>query len=322
MGPVPYHWYLLMQLEKELPRLESIKKSVVTVGVFDGVHRGHKHLLHILKERARRKGYNTGVLTFRNHPKAVFDKNFVPQYITSLDDRIQLIKEEGVDFVAAIPFTRETSIIKADTFTKLLKNKLHMKGLVIGPDFALGHKREGDLKKLIVLGKEMDFFVEEVPVMQDNDEAVRSTGVRESILSGKIESATRMLGRYFSINGVVEHGEKRGRELGFPTANLRISLEMIIPANGIYATIAHLGSEKDTRTHFSSTSIGTRPTFEGTDRSIEAYLLDFDADLYGQTIQLDFVRRLRDELKFDTVDALLLQMEQDVKNTRHYLSVI
>ena len=292
--------------------------SVLTVGVFDGVHRGHKKLLNALTSAAASKGFLSGVLTFRNHPNSIFRDDFRPQYITSLDKRIKLLKDCGVGFVVPVTFDQNVAQLKAEKFARLLQQKLRMKGLIIGPDFAMGHKREGNLEMLSLLGSNMGFTVQEVDLMVNGGKAVRSTHIRQAIASGDMSTAEEMLGRHFVLVGKVAHGDHRGRELGFPTANLEVPADMAVPGNGIYATFAHV----DGKRHMAATSIGTRPTFDGVGRTIEAFLLDFDSDLYNRPIHLQFIQRLRDELKFDDVEALLVQMNKDVQQTREILQAL
>lgn len=307
-----------MQIEQELAQVAPENDSVLTVGVFDGVHRGHQKLLSAVTAEASSKGYVPGVLTFRNHPDSIFRADFRPQYITSLEKRIKLIKDCGVSFVVPVTFDQEMAHLRAEDFARLLQEKLLMKSLIIGPDFAMGHNREGNIEKLTALGAQMGFAVQEVDLMVNGGKAVRSTQIRQAIASGDIDMATNMLGRQFSLVGEVAHGDKRGRELGFPTANLQVSPDMAVPANGIYATFAYVDGQR----HMAATSIGTRPTFDGVGRTIEAFLLDFDSDLYNRPIRLEFIQRLRDELKFDGVKALLTQMNIDVQNTREILQAL
>ncbi|MCH7653760.1 MAG: riboflavin biosynthesis protein RibF, partial [Chloroflexi bacterium] len=240
---------------------------------------------------------------------------FKPQYITSFKDRIRLIKDCDVDFVVPVTFDEELSRLRSSEFVDMLKSRLHMKGLVVGPDFAMGYKREGTVEALAECGQENDFFVEVVDLLEDGDIAVRSTSIRRTLAAGDLKTANSMLGRRFELEGLVVEGAKRGRTIGYPTANIDIDRGMICPANGIYATFAGFEGEQ----HEAATNIGTRPTFDDGDRTVEAFVLDFDGDLYGETVRLHFVKKLRDELKFDSVDELLVRMGEDVKETRAIL---
>ena len=304
-----------MRIEQELEQAHIGRDSVLTIGVFDGVHRGHQSLIAKVVAEGRAKGAASGVLTFRNHPDSVLNPDFRPQYITSIEERIRLIRELGVDFVAPVTFDREVAGLRARMFVELLTSRLRMRGLVVGPDFAMGYKREGNVNVLSSLGRELGFSVSVVDLLSDDGDAVHSTSIRKAIVDGSVREAAKKLGRNFSVGGTVVTGEKLGRTLGFPTANLEIGPEMAVPGNGIYATRAFVGDE----CYMAATSIGTRPTFDGKGRTIEAYLLAFDSDLYNMELRLEFVQRLRDELKFESVDDLLKQMELDVEQTRELL---
>ena len=304
-----------MRIEQELEQAQNDRDSVLTIGVFDGVHRGHQSLIAKIIAEAKDKGAASGVLTFRNHPDSVLNPNFQPQYITSIAERIRLIKELGADFVVPVTFDREVAGLRARKFTELLCSKLRMRGLVVGPDFAMGYKREGNVRMLSSLGDEMGFEVSVVDLLSEGGDAVHSTSIRKAIVEGSVGDAAKKLGRNFSISGTVVAGEKLGRTLGYPTANVEVEADMAVPGNGIYATMALVDGER----HMAATSIGTRPTFDGKGRTIEAFLLEFDNNLYNRQLRLEFVHRLRDELKFDSVDDLLKQMELDVEQTRTLL---
>ena len=306
-----------MRIEQELEQAQNDKDSVLTIGVFDGVHRGHQSLIAKVIVEAKNKGAASGVLTFRNHPDSVLNPKFQPQYITSIVERIRLIKELGVDFVVPVTFDKEVAGLRARRFVELLGGKLRMRGLVVGPDFAMGYKREGNVDVLSQLGAELGFKVSVVDLLSEGGDAVHSTSIRRALTEGSVGDVARMLGRNFAIIGAVVSGDKRGRTLGFPTANIEVGQSMAIPGNGIYATMAVV----DGKSHMAATSIGTRPTFDGKGRTIEAFLLGFDNNLYNKQLRLEFVQRLRDELKFDSVDALLKQMELDVEQTRTLLQV-
>lgn len=308
-----------MGIEEELARSfterESGRGSALTIGVFDGVHRGHQRLIAKVMQEASDKGCAAGVVTFRNHPDSVFNPDFKPRYITALDERIRLIERLGVDFVVPVTFDRAVAGIRARDFAAMLTRRLGMRALVAGPDFAMGYKREGNVDALAAIGAELGFSVSVVDLLSEGDAAVRSTNIRRALAAGDVSGVAKQLGRNYAMSGVVVSGEKRGRTLGFPTANLEVGGDMAIPANGIYATRAFVDGE----CHMAATSIGTRPTFDGKGRTIEAFLLGFDNILYNKELRLEFVSRLRDELKFDSVEALLEQMALDVEETRAIL---
>ena len=304
-----------MRIEQELEEAHIERDSVLTIGVFDGVHRGHQHLIGKVLSAAQAKGHSAGVVTFRNHPDSVLNPNFQPQYITSIAERIRLIEETGVDFVVPVSFDTEVAGLRARRFAELLRGRLRMRELVVGPDFAMGVKREGDMETLTSLGEELGFTVSAVEMLSEGGDAVHSTSIRKELAAGNVRGVSNKLGRNFAIIGKVVEGEQLGRTLGFPTANIEVGPKMAVPGNGIYATLAYVDGER----HMAATSIGTRPTFDGQGRTIEAFLLGFDRNLYNRQLRLEFVQRLRDELRFDSVDALMEQMELDVEQTRRLL---
>ncbi len=304
-----------MKIDDELAALRVERDSMLTIGVFDGVHRGHRRLLAKLVDQARRAGRAAGVVTFRNHPASVLRADFQPNYLTTLEDRLRLLRATGVDFVAPITFDAELSRLDARAFAARLVSALRMRGLVVGADFAMGHGRGGDPEALAQLGEEMGFTVQAVDLLADGSQAVKSTSIRRALADGDVETVASMLGRSFSTQGVVAEGDKRGRELGFPTANVETPAGLAVPANGIYAAWAHFDGER----RMAAVSIGVRPTFGENPRAIEAYLLEYQGDLYGKTMRLEFVAHLREELKFDTVEALITRMREDVRKTKEIL---
>ncbi|HBD82861.1 MAG TPA: bifunctional riboflavin kinase/FMN adenylyltransferase [Dehalococcoidia bacterium] len=305
-----------MKIDEDLSQLSVERDSALTIGVFDGVHRGHVHLIRRLISEAKSAGMLSGVVTFRNHPKTVLRPDFKTNYISDLDERIRLLKEHGIDFVVPVTFDRDLAQLSSERFLDKLSSQLRMKSLIVGPDFAMGHKRDGTLETIPLLGEKLGFTFKSVDLLKDRDDPVKSTVIRNLIAEGSVESVSQMLGRNFSATGTVVDGLKRGRTLGFPTANLEIPNGYAAPGDGIYATWAYLESGR----YMAATSIGTRPTFTEGGRTIEAYLLDFSDDIYGQTLRLEFVKRLREEEKFDGVDALLAQINKDVQQTRDLLT--
>lgn len=301
-----------MRLDEELAQPSVQQDSVLTTGVFDGVHRGHRHLITRLIAEARKTGRLAGVVTFRNHPASILRPDFKPRYLTDAEERIRLIGDLGVDLVVPVTFDLDVSKLPARDFVARLQQHLGMRGLVIGPDFGMGHKREGDAERLKVLGQEMGFSVRVVDLMEDGGQPIKSTIIRQALAQGDVARVAELVERNFALTGRVVKGAGRGKRLGFPTANLKVSPEMAIPGDGIYATWACVAET----CHMAATSIGSRPTFDESEHTVEAFLLDFQGDLYDQEVRLEFVRRLRDELKFDTVEALLKQMAEDVEQTR------
>jgi riboflavin kinase/FMN adenylyltransferase len=288
---------------------------LLAIGVFDGVHIGHKHLLSELVRQARQRDLISGVITFGQHPKNVLKPGASRPFLTSLPQKIKLLKEQAIEVVITLSFTLELAQLGSYQFISLLRQHLKMQGLVLGPDFALGRNREGDIEALRTLSKSLDFSLTVVPHAVLNGEIVSSTAIRNALAGGDIEKVHRMLGRYFSLEGKVITGSGRGAELGFPTANLDINPGQALPADGIYASQAHI----DNRQHQAVTNIGKRPTFDETERTIETYILDYRGDLYRRQLKVDIIQKLRDEERFATIAALKKQIEQDIKQTRAIL---
>ncbi|MDP2718499.1 MAG: bifunctional riboflavin kinase/FAD synthetase [Dehalococcoidia bacterium] len=305
-----------INFEKELKSIAPEKNSVLSIGVFNGVHLGHCHLIGRLVTTAREHSFSSIVITFKEKPRNKPGFETRNSYITSLPDRIQLIKDLGVDIVAAMEFTPEITGMGAAEFVILLQKHLKIKGMVVGPNFALGRNREGDIKTLTALGKEMGFFIEVVPPAMLNGEIVSSTAIRKALALGDISRAGALLGRRFSVKGLVVTGKGRGRTLGFPTANLAIEPEYVLPKDGVYTTRSHF----DCKEYSSVTNIGFSPTFDGGIRTIEVFIMDFSGDLYNKEIKIEIIERLRDEIKFPSVEELRRQMTGDVERARELLS--
>ena len=301
-----------MGLFQELKIEKELQDSFITVGVFDGVHLGHKHLIERLTESARKNRRSSGILTFKNHPATILNPKFQPNFLTSLETKLALLEATGVDFVSAITFDEAVAEFSAKDFLCLLKRELGMKGLVVGPDFQMGKNREAGVERLSDLGKEIGFTLEIIELQEQSDMEIRSTVIRNMISTGNMREASTMLGRLYSLRGLVITGMKRGRLLGFPTANITFDQEICVPANGIYATIAIVDGIR----YPAATSIGTNPTFNGKEQTIETYILDFDKDIYGEKITVEFYDRLRDELLFENVDDLLVQMKADISTVK------
>jgi riboflavin kinase / FMN adenylyltransferase len=291
------------------------RETVLTIGVFDGVHQGHRHLLRQLIKRAA-SDYLPGVITFINHPANVLRPDHRVVCITTPEQKVRLIKECGIELVVSLEFTRKLSQVSAREFTAMLVELLRMKGLVVGPDFALGRNRGGNADLLRQLGKEMGFWVETVEPLILDGVLVRSRRIRQTITQGDVTTGNILLGRHFYLSGKVIKGDQRGRELGFPTANLSTGPGMMLPGDGIYATWAIIAGAR----HPSATSIGGRPTFGLSERLVEVYVMDFSGDLYGQEIGVEFVKKLRNQETFSTVEALVAQVDQDVKQARMALA--
>ncbi|MCE2500193.1 MAG: bifunctional riboflavin kinase/FAD synthetase [Dehalococcoidia bacterium] len=288
--------------------------TVITIGVFDGVHRGHRHLLQRMFELAEPPLVPT-VITFTNHPAEVVNPERSVTKIITPEEKVDLLYDAGVGCVICVEFTNDLANLDANEFTHLLVDCLHMRGIVTGPDFALGRNRSGNLEYLRRRGQAMGFWVETVAPLEVEGSAIRSRRVRNALADGNVDGAEYLLGRPYATDGVVVHGAKMGRQLGFPTANIIPTQNFVIPADGVYATYATVNGVR----HMAATSIGVRPTFGLSQRLIEAHLLDFSDDIYDENLRLEFVSRLRGQETFDGIEALITQMNLDVSNARSVL---
>jgi len=293
------------------------RPSLVTIGVFDGVHRGHQHLLGQLVTHARASGLLAVVQTFFPHPDVVLRGLTGRYYLTSPEQKAALLAELGVDVVVTQTFDEALRQMRASEYVNLLLNGLNMRALWVGPDFALGSRREGNVAYLREQSARMGFDLRVVDLLADGEpEAIRSTTIRRALQEGDVEQAQALLGRPYALAGAVVPGDRRGHRIGFPTANIAVWEEQVIPANGVYAGWAALGDAR----FMAVTNVGVRPTFNGHDTTVEAHLLDFDRDIYGERLSVTFERRLRPEMRFSGVDALVAQIRADAAAGRAFLS--
>ena len=290
------------------------KETVVTVGVFDGVHQGHRHLLRQVVESAGSQ-YIPTVVTFSNRPITVLNPGTEPSYLTTVDQRVDLIKQQGIELVVSLEFTLELAQVTAEDFSKLLAGPLKMKGLVLGPDSALGKDRQGDLEFMQKQGEQLGFWARSVEPLEIEGQPVKSRRIREAVANGNMAACPELLGRNHHLSGKVVVGDQRGRTLGFPTANIDVDDQLLLPGDGIYATWAVIDGER----HKAATSIGIRPTFGQSQRLVEVFVMDFNDDLYGKIIGIEFIKKVRDQEKFDGLDALIKQIKQDVDDCRQIL---
>ena len=298
-----------MEIEQELASIAPRKATLLTIGVFDGVHAGHRYLLERLRRRAAEKDLLSGVVTFSPHPQSVLHPENQLPWLSNLEDRTRALQELGIDILAVLTFTHRLAQLSAREFVSLVAQYLKMRGVMVGPDFALGRDREGDINMLRTLGRDMQFSVEVIPPYTINGEAVSSTLIRQALGQGDMRKVQRLMGRYFHLRGKVITSDKRGRLLGFPTANLDLMPQQALPGNGIYATIVHI----DSRRFPAATNIGVRPTFGEGMKTVETHLLDYEGDLYGKEIKVEFVQKLRDEQRFASSEALKAQIEKDLQ---------
>ena len=305
-----------MLVEEELARALPEHDTALTIGVFDGVHLGHEFLIKKLKERASDGGLLSVVVTFHRHPRLVLSPRSNLTYLTSIKERIRLLESLGVGCVVTLSFTRELAELSAREFVGLLQKYLRMRSLVVGSDFALGKRREGDALKLESLGEELHFSVEVVEPMECEGEVVSSTAIRFALSQGDMIKVSQLLGRRFTLSGQVMKGDQRGKTLGFPTANLVPDPEQALPPNGVYTTRAFVNETA----YPAVTNIGVRPTFDDGKRVVEVHILDFEErELYGHEIRIELVHRLRGEVRFSGADELKAQMQRDVEQTRALL---
>jgi riboflavin kinase/FMN adenylyltransferase len=302
-------------VEEELAKFSPEKDTIVTIGVFDGVHLGHKELISELLKQAGENNLFSAVVTFRQHPEDLLYSNTKLPYLTDIKTRVTLLKNEGIDIIVPLSFTKELAGLDARRFIGLLQEHLRMRGMVIGSDFALGKAREGDKDNLRRLGKELGFSVTVVPPLEIAGEVVSSTTIRKAMAEGNMEKVRKLTGRYFSLHGKVVTGAGRGEGLGFPTANLNVNSGQALPPDGVYAGLAHINGE----IYQTMTNIGKDPTFGGNERTVEAYLLDYHGDLYGYELTVDFVAKLRNEKKFASADDLKKQVAEDVRQGKSIL---
>ena len=302
----------------ELRRAALGRPTAVTIGVFDGVHLGHQTVLKHVVESANRDGLASAAITFHPHPRQVLRPDLTTEYVTSLEDRLSLIMRTGLDGVATVSFTSEFAQTDAGDFVRMLVEEFNLARLIIGEDFALGRQRGGDPETLAALGQELGYEVEVIELLtNDATTKVSSTEVRSALGGGDVTLVSELLGRRFALHGPVVVGFERGRSIGFATANVAIGNDRAIPAPGVYATIAHLESGPMP----SVTNIGMRPTFDdGGGLSIECHIIDFDEDIYGTDLRVEFVQRLRGERKFGGIDALVEQIGNDRDTARDLLA--
>jgi riboflavin kinase / FMN adenylyltransferase len=290
--------------------------SVVTIGNFDGVHRGHTEMFRLLTSQSAQLGLPSIVVTFEPHPLVFLAPEVAPPLITTFEQKAALIAEAGIDFLVVIEFTREFSMIEAEIFVRdFLCTSLGMRHIIIGHDYAFGRNRQGNYETLARLGAELHFTLEDLDPVGAGDTVFSSSLVRRMIADGDVGRAATILGRYHVITGRVVHGREIGQKLGFPTANIA-TRNQLIPADGVYAVMVAVADQL----FQGACTIGTNPTFEGKERTIEVFLLDFDGSLYERELVLCFVQRLREVIKFADAVTLIQAIELDVSSTRTILA--
>ncbi len=317
-----------MRLFHGTDNAEIQRPTVLTLGVFDGLHLGHQLIMRTVVDRAREADAVPTVITFDPHPRAVLHPESAPPLLQTLDQKVEGFGVLGIEQTVVVRFTPQFSMIKAEDFLRhVVRERLQAKEVYLGRGFAFGHDREGNIELLRLVSQQLGFFADEVPEVRFRKQRVSSSKVRELLAEGKVNLARRLLGRPYGVEGLVERGAERGHRLGFPTANLH-PRNRVIPRNGVYVT----GTLIDGKWRRSVTNVGVRPTFEtGTEPSVETFVMDWEGDLYGDVVRVRFLHRLRDERKFASITELKAQIENDVKRaqsyferdaTKHTLSVV
>jgi riboflavin kinase/FMN adenylyltransferase len=302
---------------EELQRHQAGGPTALTIGNFDGVHRGHQYLVRYLKQEAQARALTSGVVTLYPDPVRVLRPQDPMPYLTSLEERLELLHGLGLGVVAPLTFTSELAELSPRQFLSLLRDELDLRLLLMGPDNAFGRNREATPASVAELGREMGFEVEVLPqALQESERAVSASAIRAALAAGDLDSVREQLGRFYSLRGPVVKGEQRGRVMGFPTANVGVTADRALPALGIYATRAYIGDA----CYASATSVGTNPTFGAAKPSVETFIMDFDRDIYDQMIKVEFITRLRPEMKYEGMEALQWQIARDVEDARRILA--
>ncbi|TAK56612.1 MAG: riboflavin biosynthesis protein RibF [Dehalococcoidia bacterium] len=293
------------------------RPTAITIGVFDGVHLGHRFLIDALKARAAERGLASTVVTLHPSPIQVLRPEVRVSYISSLEERIELLEGTGVDAVAPLTFTSEVAELSAADFLGLLHETLDMRYMLMGHDNAFGRAREGTPARVAEIGESMGFETEVLSATLDNGFGrVSATAIRQALAEGEMEVVEHLLGRPFSLRGPIVHGHDRGHRIGFPTANMAVTPDRALPAYGVYITRAYAGG----RTYGAATNIGINPTFNDTVPAIETYILDFEGNLYERELRIEVLHRLRGELRFENIDLLKDAIGADVETARRYFA--
>lgn len=305
-----------MKIFNSIQEFSSATKTIVTLGTFDGVHKGHKSILDKLIKSSKSSGCESLVLTFFPHPRMVLQQNTDLKLLNTIDEKAVLLENEGVDNLIIHPFDHAFSRLTAEEFVKdILVDKLNISKIIIGHDHRFGRNRTATIDDLIRFGHEYGFEVEKISALEINEVSVSSTKIRNALTNGNVETANEFLGYPYFISGTVVQGKQLGRTINFPTANIEINESYkLIPANGVYVVSSIINGKMVQ----GMMNIGTRPTVDGTNTTIEVHYHDFDGDLYGSKLTVNIYCRLRDEVKFESFDALKLQLEIDRQQSLDY----
>ncbi len=297
-----------------LKDIERVQNSVVTVGTFDGVHQGHRYLIETVVQKAKKRKARSVVVSFDPHPRDIINPGSEGiKQLTTIEERREILEEIGIDVLLIIPFTRDFSLLSSEEFVEeIVYKKVGVSEFVIGYDHHFGKDRSGTIETVENIGKKLGFDAFIVSKKEMGEVTVSSTTIRRELSeNGNVVQASNLLGRAYRLNGIVIHGDKRGRKIGYPTANLKAEhRNKVIPKNGVYAVKVRVGEEW----YGGMMNIGHRPTFDKIELRLEVNIFNFDEDIYGQTIQVRFINRLRDEVKFDGIDELVAQLDRDKEN--------
>ena len=309
-----------MRIHRDHSTIKEIRNGVLTIGTFDGVHLGHQELISRINELKQDINGESVILTFDPHPRLLLNPDQNLEMITSLDEKLALLEKFGIDHVIIQPFSRNFSELTAESYVNdFLLGVINPKIIVIGYDHKFGKDRVGNFDLMSGLCKVKDIMVLEISAKNMEDIIISSTSIREALISGNIDRVNNLLGHTFTLKGTVVKGEGRGKDLSFPTANVQVlSKHKLIPANGVYAAVGVI----DGKDYPGMLNIGTRPTFDGRNRSIELHMFDFDRDIYGEPITVKLVSRWRDEVRFDSVQELIDQLQNDLLGIRNLLDSV
>ncbi len=313
-----------MQIYRDLHATYSARPTVLTIGNFDGIHRGHQALLADLRRIAAERNATSGLLTFDPHPLVVLRPHHPLFLLTTPTERLHLAAQQGIELGVIQPFTPTFAAQEPADFMADLRNRLNLVTLVVGPDFALGRNRSGNLDVLTELGEQLGYSIHVIAPIEDRAHPVRSSAIRSLLAQGDVTAAATLLGRPYHATGLVIHGDQRGRQIGIPTANLRLPGDKLWPADGVYATRTTIHNWPAPHVFNSVTNLGMRPTVGGTEHRFETHLLNFPQaggsdNLYSQEVTVEFMARLRGEQRFNGLDALVAQIHADIAQARTLL---
>lgn len=306
-----------MKVISDINRHQPLPPSVATIGFFDGVHRGHRFLINQIKEVAAKDGLCSALVTFPVHPRQVIQTSYRPQLLSSPQEKLELLASTGIDYCILLPFTTELSLLSAREFMQLLRDQFNIRTLIVGYDHRFGHNRSESFEDYCRYGEELGIYIVRARAYTDGEDKISSSVIRQLLKEGDVGRAAKFLGYNYYLDGTVVDGYKVGRKIGFPTANLKVDCpNKLIPSEGVYAVYVYVEGKK----WAGMLNIGHRPTLNnGTDLSIEVNILHFSDDIYHKEMRLEFVKFLRPEEKYDTVDALIAQMHIDREETARLL---